>query len=211
VIGIITDTRNDGLTRETRPAVLVPYTLLAPPDRTLAIRTTGDRGAVIGAVREQIRLMDPQLPIRNVRTVQEILLTQTVQPRFTMALFSLFATFGLALATAGIYSVLSFLVSRRTREIGVRMALGAQRSDVLSLILKDGGRLAGLGILIGILASVAAARLLASRIELHQVNAFDPVSLLCVILLLGIVAVAACALPARRAANTDPMEALRGE
>ncbi|HVR35123.1 MAG TPA: ABC transporter permease [Methylomirabilota bacterium] len=211
VIGVIADSRNDGLTRETRPAVLVPYTLLAPPDRTLAIRTTGDPGAVIGAVREQIRLMDPQLPIRNVRTVREVLLTQTVQPRFTMALFSLFAVFGLALATAGIYSVLSFLVSRRTREIGVRMALGAQRSDVLSLIVKDGGRLAGLGIVIGILASVAAARLLASRIELHQVSAFDPVSLLCVILLLGIVAVAACALPARRAANTDPMEALRGE
>jgi putative ABC transport system permease protein len=133
----------------------------------------------------------------------------TVQPRFTMALFSLFGVVGLALATAGIYSVLSYTVTQRTREIGVRMALGAQQGHVLGLILKDGGMLAGLGILIGTLASVAAARLVASQIELFNVAPTDLVSFLGVVLLLTLVSAAACWLPARRAAKVDPMAALR--
>jgi putative ABC transport system permease protein len=120
---------------------------------------------------------------------------QTAQPRFTMALFSLFAALGLALAAAGIYSVLSYLVSRRTREIGVRMALGAQRADVLRLIFRAGGKLVAAGALIGILASVGVARLLGSQLELFQVSIIDPVAFL------GVVACwyrrdAACAPPA---------------
>jgi len=209
VIGVYADTRNNGLTSKPRPGVLVPYTLVAPPDRTLAIRTYGNSTALMNAVREQVRLMDAQLPVRNVRTFEDALRDETVQPRFTMALFSLFAVFGLALATAGIYSVLSYLVSQRTREIGVRMALGAQRRDVLGLILKDGGRLAGLGILLGTLASLAAARLVASQIELFGVAATDLVSFLGVVLLLSLISAIACWLPARRATKVDPMTALR--
>jgi predicted permease len=211
VIGVCADTRNDGLTSKPRPAVLVPYTLVAPPDRTLAIRTDANSSALMNAVRQQLRLMDPQLPLRNVRTIEDALLDETVQPRFTMALFSLFAVFGLALATAGIYSVLSYLVSQRTREIGVRMALGAQRRDVLRLILKDGGRLAGLGILFGTLASLAAARLVASQLELFAVASTDVVSFLGVVLLLSLISAIACWLPARRATKVDPMTALRCE
>ncbi len=211
VIGVCADTRNDGLTSKPRPGVLVPYTLVGPPDRTLAIRTDASPTAMMNAIREQVRSMDPQLPLRNLRTFEDAMRDQTVQPRFTMALFSLFAAFGLALATAGIYSVLSYLVSQRTREIGVRMALGAQRSDVLGLILKDGGRLALLGILIGTLGSLAAARLLASQIELFGVAATDLVSFLGVVLLLGLVCAVACWLPARRATKVDPMTALRYE
>jgi putative ABC transport system permease protein len=209
VIGVCADTRNDGLTSKPRPAVLVPYTLVAPPDRRLAIRTEANSTSLMNAVREQFRLMDPQLPVRNVRTFQDALQEETVQPRFTMALFSLFAVFGLALATAGIYSVLSYLVSQRTREIGVRIALGAQRGDVRALILKDGGRLAVLGILLGTLASLGAARLLTSQIELFGVGATDLVSFLGVVLLLGLVSAIACWLPARRATKVDPMTALR--
>jgi predicted permease len=209
VIGICADTRNDGLTGKPRPAALVPYTLIAPQDRTLAIRTFGDSPALMSAVRDQIRLMDPQLPVRNVRTIEDALRDETVQPRFTMALFSLFAVFGLALATAGIYSVLSYMVTQRTREIGVRMALGAQRTDVLGLILKDGGQLAVLGILLGTLASLAAARLMASQIQLFQVGSTDLVSFLAVALLLSLISAVACWLPARRATKVDPMTALR--
>jgi putative ABC transport system permease protein len=211
VIGIIADTRNDGLRNETQPLVLVPYTLVAPPDRSLAIRSAMDPDALAHAVREVMQALDSQLPLRNVRTIDQALADQTVQPRFTMTLFSLFAAFGLVLATVGMYSVLSYIVGRRTREIGVRMALGAQRRDVLGLILKDGGRLAGLGLAIGAAASVAAGRFMGARIELFQVGFFEPVSFLGVILILGFVAAVACWLPARRAAKVDPMEALRSE
>jgi ABC-type antimicrobial peptide transport system permease subunit len=136
---------------------------------------------------------------------------QTAQPRFTMALFSLFAAVGLAWATVGLFSVLSYLVTRRTREIGVRMALGAQRGDVLRLVLKDGGRLAGLGIVIGVVASLGVARFVGSQVDLFHVNPLDPVSFVTVIVLLGLVALAACWFPAHRAASVNPTEALRSE
>src|SRR5207245_10004309 len=110
--------------------------------------------------------------------MEEVLGRQTVQPRFIMALFSLFASLGLALAAAGIYSVLSYAVTRRTREIGVRMALGARRADVLRLIFKTGARLVGPGIVIGMLASLGAARILGSQIELFGGPTTDPLPLL---------------------------------
>ena len=115
----------------------------------------------------------------------------------------------MALALAGIYSVLSYLVSMRTRELGVRIALGAQPSDILRLILRTGAKLIGAGIVVGILASVAAARLLGSQLDLFKVSAADPVSFLGVILLLVVTAAAACIIPARRATKVDPMVALR--
>jgi len=143
--------------------------------------------------------------------INEALSLQTVQPRFTMVLFSLFAALGLALAAAGIYSVLSYAVTRRTHEIGVRMALGARRTDVLRLIFKTGARLVGPGMVIGMLASLGAARILRSQIELFGVPTADPLSFLGVVTVLGGVATAACVIPARRAATTDPMKALRYE
>jgi ABC-type antimicrobial peptide transport system permease subunit len=123
----------------------------------------------------------------------------------------LFAAFGLALAMSGIYSVLSYLVIRRTREIGVRMALGARRGDVQWLILKTGGRLVGLGLAIGLVAALTVARFLTSQIELFRVDAFDPISILGVMALLSIVAITACYVPARRATRLDPMAALRAD
>jgi ABC-type antimicrobial peptide transport system permease subunit len=155
--------------------------------------------------------MDPLLPVSNTRTMQQSIAEQSAQPKFTMALFTFFAAVGLALATVGLFSVLSFLVSRRTREIGVRMALGAQRGDVMRLVLKDGGRLAGLGILLGTIASVGAARVVRSQVDLFQINSIDPVSFGAVILLLCLVALLASLLPARRAAKVDPMVSLRHE
>ncbi len=211
VIGIWANTRNDGLTRESLPAVLVPYTLLGPPDRTLALRADGDPTTLLNAVREQVRQMDAQLPTRNGGTLEEVLEDETVQPRFTMALFSLFAVVGLTLAALGIYSVISYLVTRRTREIGVRMALGARRGDVLAMILKDGGRLAAMGILVGGVASLFAVRFVASRVDLFRVRSIDPISFLSVMFILAIVAAMACWLPARRAARVAPMDALRTE
>ncbi|HXT38990.1 MAG TPA: ABC transporter permease [Candidatus Angelobacter sp.] len=211
IVGVVGNTRNDDLRNDPQPAVLLPYTLLAPPGRTLALRTRGDPKSLMNALRMQVREMDKEQPINGPTTFEEEVGFRTAQPRFIMALFSLFAALGLALALAGIYSVLSYLVTRRTHEIGVRMALGARRGDVLRLIFKTGGRLVGLGLVVGVIASFGVARMLGSQIELFQVRAADPVSFLGVMLLLGAVAMVACYIPARRATKVDPMNALRYE
>jgi putative ABC transport system permease protein len=209
VVGVVGNTRNDGLRNEARPAVLLPFTLLGPPGRTLAIRTTGDSAAVINALRSHLRQIDPQTPLQNPQPLEAALVNQRLQPRFIMALFTLFAAFGLVLAAMGIYSVLSYLVTRRTREIGIRVALGAQHRDVIRLIFGSGGRLVGIGIVAGIVMSLIGSRLLGSQLNLFRVTAADPVTFTAVVILLGIVATAACFIPARRAAKVDPMVALR--
>lgn len=193
------------------PAVFVPYTLLRPVGFSLAVRTSHDPKRLANAIREQVRQMDKEQPVNGPTTFEEILDSITAQPRFTMALFALFAGLGLALAMAGIYSVLSYSVSKRTREIGVRIALGAQRHDVLRLIFRSGAGLVGSGVVLGFFASVAAARLLASQLGLFEVKSTDPISFIGVLVLLGFVAAAACFVPARRATQVDPLEALRYE
>src|SRR5262245_2423598 len=209
IVGVIGNTRNDDLRNEAGPAVLLPYTLLAPPQRNLAVRVQGDSNAVISALRAQVREMDKEQPVNGPTTFDEILGFRTAQPRFIMALFGLFAALGLALAMAGIFSVLSYLVSMRTREIGVRMAMGARPRDILYLIFRAGGKLVGIGLVVGILASLGVTRLLSSQLELFGARAFDPLSFLGVAVLLLAVAAAACFIPARRATKVDPVVALR--
>jgi putative ABC transport system permease protein len=211
IVGVVGNTRNDDLRNDPQPAVLLPYTLLAPPGRTLAIRTRGDPKLLMNALRTQVREMDKEQPVNGPTTFEEEVGFRIAQPRFIMALFSLFATLGLALAMAGIYSVLSYFVSMRTREIGVRMALGARRGDVLRLIFKTGGRLVGAGLVVGVIASFGVAKVLGSQVELFQVTTADPVSFLGVTILLTAVAIVACYIPARRATKVDPMDALRYE
>ena len=209
IVGVMGNTRNDDLRTDTQPVVLIPYTLLAPPSRTLAIRGQGDPKALINDLRAQVREMDAEQPVSTPQTFEEILGFRRAQPRFTMVLFSLFAALGLTLALAGIYSVLSYLVSMRTREIGVRMALGARPTDIQRMIMRAGGRLVGIGLIVGIFLSFVTARLLGSQLNLFQVTNTDPISFLGVGLLLCVVAAFACFIPARRATKVDPMEALR--
>jgi putative ABC transport system permease protein len=209
IVGVIANTKNAGVRNEPAPALIVPYSIIAPMQRALAVRTSGDPNLLLNPVRAQVRAMDVEQPLGRPITLAEILGQEIVQPRFTMALFSAFAGLGLALAAAGIYGVLSFHVTRRTHEIGVRMALGAPRRHVLGLMLTMGGRLVLAGLGIGILVSLASTRLL--RSQLFGVGSADPLSYAGVIVLLGIVTLIACYVPARRAAAVDPMVALRQE
>ena len=189
--------------------VIVPFTIVSTLNRTLAVRTAGDPNLLLNPLRAELRAMDPEQPLGRAITLGEILGQEVVQPRFTMALFSVFAALGLALAAAGIYSVLSFHVTLRTHELGLRMALGAPRSHVLGLMLMMGGRLVLVGLGVGIAASLAATRLL--RSQLFGVEATDPLAYAAVVVLLGAVTLLACYVPARRAAGVDPMVALRQE
>jgi putative ABC transport system permease protein len=175
----------------------------------LAVRAAADPMLQLNAVRAAVRTIDSEQPLGRPITANEILGQEVVQPRFTMALFSVFAIIGLALAAAGIYSVLSFHVLSRTHELGVRMALGAPRRHVLGLMLKMGGRLVVVGLAIGTAVSLGATRML--RSQLFGVQPADPFSYVAVAMLLSLVALAACYVPARRAAAVDPMIALRQE
>jgi len=207
IIGIIADTRNAGFREEPRPALTMPYSIAAPLQRLLSVRSTGDPNLLLNPIRAQLREMDPEQPLGRPFTLTEVLGQEVQQPRFTMALFTAFATLGLALAAAGIYSVLSFHVTRRTHELGVRMALGASRRDVLGLMLSMGGRLVLVGLVVGVPVSLAATRLL--RSQLFGVQPADPASYVIVSVVLCLVALIACYIPARRAAAVDPMSALR--
>jgi putative ABC transport system permease protein len=210
IIGVIANTRNAGLRAEPLPAVILPYSIIASSQRMLAVRTAaGDPNLLLNPVRAAVLAMDAEQPLGRPITAREILGQEVVQPRFTMALFSAFAALGLALAAAGIYSVLSFHVTRRTHELGVRMALGAPRRHVLGLMLAMGGRLVLVGLVIGVAASFASTRLL--RSQLFGVQPADPIAYVSVAVVLGLVALAACYIPARRAASVDPLVALRLE
>jgi putative ABC transport system permease protein len=207
VVGIVADTRNAGLRSAPEPAVYVPYTMVAPPGRTLAVRTQGPPLAMLNAVRQQVQALDKDQPLGRPLTLEEVLGTETIQPRFNMALFGFFAALGLALAVVGIYSVVSYMVASRTHEIGIRMALGAERHDVLGLMLRMGGRLVLVGLAAGLVASFTILKYL--RSEVFRVPASDPASILGAIALLLAAALLACLIPARRAARLDPVSALR--
>ncbi len=209
VVGVVANVRNTGLRSEPVPAVLIPYTLIAPLQRMLALRTTMDPMALLNSVRAEVRSLDKEQPLARPVTLDEVLDEEFVQPRFTMAIFSVFAAVGLALAAAGLYSLLSFFVARRTHEIGIRMALGARRSDILGLMMSMGGRLVLIGVVVGLPASVLASQLL--RNQLFGIKPLDPVAYAGVAVLLAMVAIVACYIPARRAAAVDPMIALRHE
>jgi predicted permease len=209
VVGVIGDTKNDGLAEAPVPAVYLPYTLFAPPERDLAVRTAGDPLAMVNAVRLKARDLDKDLALGKPNTLNEVMGEEAQQPRFFMALFTTFAALGLALAAIGIYSVISYNVTQRVQEIGVRMALGAKRGDILKLILLMVAKFASLGLAIGLAGSVLIERLV--RFQMFTRTSFGVAPLAAIVLLLGAVALLAAWLPAARAGNLDPVTALRHE
>jgi putative ABC transport system permease protein len=207
IVGVLGDTRNAGLRDATTPAVFVPYTLVAPPARVLAVRTAGEPMAMLNTLRGVVQEMDREVPLGRPITVEEVLGFQTVQPRFNMALFGAFAALGLALAAAGIYSVVSYDVTQRFHEIGVRLALGASRGDVLGMVLRMAGTVVGIGLAIGVAGSIMLVRIV--QFQVFEGTGFDPLSVVVVIVVLSSVALLASSVPAWRAAKLDPLTALR--
>jgi putative ABC transport system permease protein len=164
---------------------------------------------MLKSVRDQIWALDRQQPLYNVRTVDQVLAQAMARPRFNMLLITILAGVALVLAAVGIYGVISYSVTQRTHEIGVRMALGANTSDVLKLVVRQGMLLAGIGLALGLLAAFAVTRIMASL--LFAVSATDPVTYLGLAALLGTIALLACYIPARRATKVNPVTALRAE
>ena len=176
---------------------------------SLAIKTEGRPENLIAAVRNQVKQLDPDLPVTRIMPMTEVISRSVWQPRLYTALFGVFAVVALILATVGIYGVMSYSVTQRSREIGLRMALGAQRVDVMKLVVGQGIVLAAIGVGVGLAAATAMTRLMSSL--LFGVSATDPLTFAVVSVLLTGVAMVACFIPARRAAKVDPMVALRYE
>jgi predicted permease len=209
VVGVARDGKYRSLGDRSRPYVYRPLMQSYEPKMTLVVRTAGEPTALAGAVRTQLRALDPNLPLGEVKTLAEQFDLSLLPSRVAAWTLGGFGLLALALAAIGVYGVVSYSVAQRTREIGVRVALGATRRDVLRLALGDGLKMVAAGLATGLLLAFAATRLVAGF--LYGVGATDPLTFAGVPLLLGAVALAAGYLPARRATKVDPMKALRYE
>ena len=209
IVGVAGEVRHERLDAQTRKTVYVPYRQIPVGGMTLTVRTATDPLSLTAAIRGQVRGLDPDQPVASVRTMEEVVFSTVWQPRLYAILFAVFAAVALALASVGIYGVMSYAVSQRTHEIGIRMALGAQAADVLKMVLGQGLVLVLVGVVTGLGAAFALTRLMASL--LYGVSATDPTTFAAIALLLLCVALLACYVPARRAMKVDPMVALRYE
>ena len=209
IIGILGNVKNSGLAGETRREVFVTYQQWEWPSSFLVVRAQGDLNHLTPVITSHVRALNPGQPLVYFRTMSDYLDSATASPRFRSMLIGLFALTALVLAAVGIYGVMAVSVAQRTQEIGVRMALGARKVDVLMLVLRRGMRLTLFGVILGILSSLALTRVLAS--QLYGITALDPFTFAAVPLLLALVAGLACLLPARRATKVDPIIALRHE
>jgi putative ABC transport system permease protein len=209
VVGVVGDVPNRGLRAEPGPQVYLPTT--GPPDSSsiLVIRAGRKASAMEPTIRSVIGSLDSKLMIVRMATVEESIASETAGLRFNTLLMTIFASLAFVLAASGVYSLMSYTVMLRTREMSIRMALGADRSDILSLVVRDGAVLVGIGVALGLAGALGAARFASSL--LYQVKSKDPISFFAATVLLVAAALAACYIPARRAAGVDVVETLRQE
>jgi putative ABC transport system permease protein len=207
IIGIVGDIRHRALESQPAPAMYMPT--LAEDWMNVVVRAQGDPTNLAGAVRREVKAIDPDQPVAAMKTMDDWMATSVSAPRYRTSLLALFAFVALVLASTGIYGVMSYSVAQRTHEIGVRMALGAGRRNVLGLVVRQGMTLVALGLVLGLLGAFALTRVMSSL--LFEVTPKDPLTFVGVAVFLPVIALLACYLPARRATMVDPLIALRYE
>ncbi|MCU1237206.1 MAG: hypothetical protein JWP63_5173 [Candidatus Solibacter sp.] len=210
IIGVVSDMKNSGIQEEVQPELLVPYTVTGNFERGILVRTAGNPIGLLNAVRREIWAVDRNVSLTLTRTLEDFLSDFSyAQPRFILLVLGVFAGIGLLLVAVGVYSVIAYTVSRQTHEIGIRMALGASRSDVILMVMRMGLWMIAGGLAAGLAVSLAVSKVLAS--ELFGVSARDPLTFAAVSLVVVVAGAAACFFPAMRATRIDPTIALRFE
>jgi putative ABC transport system permease protein len=209
IVGVVHDVKSAGLQAAAEPTYYLPTSQAPLEDMTVLVRTTGEPTALVSPIRQVVLAIDPSQPISNISTMDKIVSDSIARPRLNMLLMGLFGALALILAAVGIYGLLSYAVTQRTQELGIRMALGAQVADVLGLVLRQGMKLALIGEAIGLLGSFALTRVM-QRL-LFGVTPTDVSIFVAVTGVLTTVALLACYFPARRAAKVDPLIAIRYE
>ena len=209
VVGIVSDVNYEALDMQPYPQMYVSYLQSPQWVTSLIIKTDGEPTAALPAIREIMKEIDRSQPLYDVRTMNDVLSESISRPRFNSQLISLLTAIALILTVVGIYGIISYSVSHRTHEIGIRLALGALPIDILRMVIAHGLKIALLGIAIGLAAALMLTRLIRSL--LYQVSATDPLTFIAMPMVIAVVAIAACYIPARRATRIDPMISLRYE
>jgi len=209
IVGVVRHSKHYSLQTVGREQAYYPYKQMPVNTMFLAARTQSNPASMAASIRNEVWAIDPNQPVSQVRTMNELVDSSVSQPRFNLLLFGAFGAIALLLAAVGIYGVIAYSVSQRSHEIGVRMALGAAAGTVLSLVLRQGLAVAGIGLAIGLAAATGLSRLMSGM--LFAVSPVDPITYVGVALVLATVAAAACSIPALRASRLDPVEVLRRE
>jgi predicted permease len=207
IVGVVGDIKSDGFDTAATPHIYLPEFQSPTYGSVVYLRTGAEPASLGAAVRQEVQSVDPTIPVFSVQTMDEVVSTFLAQRRFALELLGIFAAVALLLASIGIYGVMAYTFSRRTNEIGIRMALGAQRIDILKIAASEGAVVVAIGVVCGIIGSAIFTRFLQSM--LFEVNSSDPATYVGISALLAVVTLLACLVPARRAIRVDPLIALR--